>query len=80
MTWEKTEAVKDLVAPYLKEELRESSSPWETLLEGGDLFSQPSLSPLFSAERESEYYSWIHQAPSQTAVVKQSDPSVKNRI
>ena len=53
----KTEAVKDLVAPYLKEELRESFSPWETLLEGGDLFSQPSLSPLFSAEKESEYYS-----------------------
>ena len=49
--------MKDLVSPYLKEELREAFSLWETLLEGGDLFSQPSLSPLFSAERESEYYS-----------------------
>lgn len=46
--------MKDLAVPSLKEELRGSFSPWETLLEGGgDLFfSQPSLLPLVLAERE----------------------------
>ena len=51
--------MKDLAVPSLKEELRDSFSPWETLLEGGgDLFfSQPSLLPLVLAEREGAYYS-----------------------
>lgn len=70
----KTEAVKDLVAPYLKRNLESPSVSRRNLLEGGDLFSQPSLSPLFSAEKRVNITPWIHQAPSQTAVVKQSDP------
>lgn len=70
--WEgrKNEAVsKDLAAASLKEELRGYFSPWETLLEGWDLLFLSTFSS-FSAEREGEYYSRIHQAASPTAVVK----------